>query len=91
MRVRTSQRPQQARLIGVADTSLEYDRGTKVPLYARSGIAEVWLVDLAGSAVEVFRAPRNGRYTDVRTARRGETLTPLALPQVGMGVDDILG
>ncbi|OGU03181.1 MAG: hypothetical protein A2085_00335 [Gemmatimonadetes bacterium GWC2_71_10] len=91
MRVRTSQRPQQARLIGVADTSLEYDRGTKVPLYARSGIAEVWLVNVTGDVVEIFREPRGGRYSDVRTARRGETLTPLALPQVGLGVDDILG
>jgi len=31
------------------------------------------------------------RRWEVRTARRGETLTPLALPQLGLRVDDILG
>ncbi len=33
-------------IIEVADTSLAYDRDIKVPLYARAGIPEVWLVDL---------------------------------------------
>ena len=78
-------------LIEVADSSLDYDRGTKVPLYAGTGISEVWVVDLTGDAVDVFREPRDGRYTAMRTAHRGETLTPLALPQLGLRVDDILG
>ncbi|MFM8805701.1 MAG: Uma2 family endonuclease, partial [Planctomycetia bacterium] len=32
-------------VIEVADTSLAYDLGTKVPLYARHGIPEVWVID----------------------------------------------
>jgi len=75
----------------VADSSVAYDRGTKIPLYARSNVPEVWLVNLTGDVVEIFREPAAGRYTDVRTAHRGATLTPLALPQIGLRVDDILG
>ena len=34
-------------LVEVADSSLDYDMNTKVPFYARAGIREVWIVDLA--------------------------------------------
>jgi Uma2 family endonuclease len=78
-------------LVEVADSSLGYDRGTKLPLYARSGVPEVWLVNLPGDVVEVFRQPREGRYRDERTARRGETIAPLAFPDLELRCDDILG
>jgi Uma2 family endonuclease len=78
-------------IIEVADTTLEYDRGEKLPLYAEAGIAEVWLVNLPADAVEIHRQPRGDRYADVRTARRGETVTPLAFPSLSLRVDDILG
>ena len=44
-------------IVEVADTSLEYDRETKSPLYARAGIPELWIVDLDAESVEVFRGP----------------------------------
>jgi Uma2 family endonuclease len=78
-------------LIEVADTTLEYDRAEKLPLYAEAGIAEVWLVNLPADAVEVHRQPRDGRYPGARTARRGETVSPLAFPDVRLRVEDILG
>jgi Uma2 family endonuclease len=42
-------------IIEVADTTLTYDLGTKVPLYEQHGIPEVWVVDLQGRQVHVFR------------------------------------
>ena len=42
-------------VIEVADTSLAYDLGTKVPLYARHGIPEVWVIDAATRQIRVFR------------------------------------
>ena len=77
-------------VIEVAETSIDYDRQTRVPLYARAGVPEVWLVDLSGTRVEVYRLPREGRYSDVRIALQGETLTPQALPDVVVRVDEIL-
>jgi len=32
-------------IVEVADSSIDYDRNVKVPLYARAAIPEVWLVD----------------------------------------------
>lgn len=78
-------------VVEVADSSIQYDRGTKMPLYARSGIPEVWLVDVARDLVEVYARPVNGRYQDFREARRGETLTLSSLPNLAILVDDILG
>jgi Uma2 family endonuclease len=48
-------------VIEVADTSLAYDLGTKVPLYARHGIPEVWVIDAATRRTRVFRQPTGGR------------------------------
>ena len=42
-------------VIEVADTTLDYDLGTKVPLYERAGVPEVWVVDREGTQVHVFR------------------------------------
>jgi Uma2 family endonuclease len=78
-------------VVEVADSSLAKDRERKIPLYARSGIPEAWLANLPGDALEIYREPREGTYTDVRTARRGETVSPLAFPNLAFQVDDILG
>jgi hypothetical protein len=58
---------------------LNYDRGTKLALYARFGVPEVWIVDIAGAAVEVFREPSGGAYASVRAADRWEAV-PLSRP-----------
>lgn len=78
-------------LIEVADASVATDRLRKVPLYARARISETWLVNLPAGGVEIYRAPRDGRYRDLRTARRGETVSPRAFPGLLLQVDDILG
>lgn len=45
-------------LIEVADTSVNFDRNKKLPLYAESGIAEAWLVDLVDETIERHTEPR---------------------------------
>ena len=44
-------------VIEVADSSLAYDLGVKVPLYARHGIPEVWVIDATTRQTRVFREP----------------------------------
>ena len=75
-------------LIEVADTSLAFDRAVKVPLYARAGIPEVWVIDLEGETVEVFRGPGPDTYAEATLARRGH---PLDAAGVTVTVDEILG
>ncbi len=76
-------------VIEVAESSLEYDRSTKVPLYAASGVPEVWLVDLLGRAVEVYRTPSDGRYSGLRRALVGDTLAAAADPEIIVPVRDL--
>ena len=78
-------------VIEVADSSLEYDRRVKAPLYARHGIAEYWLVNLVEGHVAVYRDPAPNGYRSVHIARPGEELHPLAFPDLVLAVDEILG
>jgi Uma2 family endonuclease len=78
-------------LIEVSDTSIQWDRDAKLPLYAREGVPEVWIVDLTTDTVEVYREPHQGNYSQVRIASRGDLLSPAAFPDFSLSVDDILG
>lgn len=78
-------------LIEVADSSLRYDRAVKLPLYARHGIPEVWIVDIAANTVEWFRYPEGEAYAATDRAVRGATLVPALLPEVPIPVTAILG
>ncbi len=78
-------------IVEVADTSLEHDRREKLPRYAAAAIAETWLVNLPGEVVEMYSNPQEGQYRDVRTARHGETIAPLAFPDLALRAADMLG
>lgn len=78
-------------LIEVADTSLSTDRAIKMPLYARAGIPEAWIIDLRQERVLVHREPTPEGYRLISSARRGERLSPLAFPDCELAVDDLLG
>ena len=79
-------------VIEVADTQaeVEYDRDTKLPLYARYGIRELWIFMLETGEIEVSRQPTPDGYADVQRYRRGDTLTIQALPDVRLTVDELL-
>lgn len=78
-------------VIEVADSSRDYDRNVKLPLYAAAGIAEAWLVDLVAETIERYTEPRNGRYHQTVLAECGEALTSTVLPALTLAVDAILG
>jgi Uma2 family endonuclease len=78
-------------IVEVADSSVQFDRNVKVPLYARALIPLVWLVDLPAGVIEVYSQPANGVYQSAQTARRGDRLTIDSLPGLVIPVDDILG
>lgn len=78
-------------LIEVADATLRLDRRVKIPLYARVGIVEAWLLDLTTERVEVFREPSGGRYREIVRLERGASLAPLAFPDLTLAADELLG
>lgn len=59
-------------VIEVADTSLDYDLTVKLPLYAKAGIPEVWVVDLVRDRVHVFRKPQGEGYGEAQALEEGE-------------------
>ena len=71
-------------LVEVADTSLEFDREVKLPLYAEAGIPEVWLVNLKENLLEIYREPRGGRYREIRLLSPEEEVSPTLLPEVSL-------
>ncbi len=77
-------------LIEVADSSVDYDRGEKLPRYARAGIPEVWITVLPERIVEAHTEPADGRYTVRRTYAPGDTITPGYFPDITLPVSEIL-
>jgi len=76
-------------IIEVADSSLAYDRSTKLRLYAEAGIPEYWIVDCAAETVEVCRGPGPEGYRDVHHVGGTATLTLHAFPDVELTTADI--
>jgi len=67
-------------LIEISDTTLQYDREIKIPLYATYNIPEIWLVNIKEQRLEIYRTPQPGSklYQDIKLLDRG-TASPLAL------------
>ena len=66
-------------IIEIADSTLRYDRDIKVPLYAKNGIPEVWLLDLQNRQLEIYREPEQGAYQQHSRQRTGQ-ITPMLCP-----------
>jgi Uma2 family endonuclease len=78
-------------LVEVSDTTIEFDRTVKVPLYAQDDIAELWIVDLNTETVQVYREPHSTGYQSVQTLHRGQTIALQALSDIQFTVDQLLG
>ncbi|HEX6748011.1 MAG TPA: Uma2 family endonuclease [Longimicrobium sp.] len=77
-------------VIEVADSSVLFDRNAKSRLYAAGGVPEYWLIDLTRNSVVVFRDAENGRYTDERDYRQGESWISPALGGRMVMVDEVI-
>ena len=77
--------------IEVMDSRGTYDRALKLPLYARAGLREVWLVDLRTETVEIHAHPALRGYRTSRSLSRGQILTPGGFSRTRFRVDEMLG
>ncbi|MCU0503272.1 MAG: Uma2 family endonuclease [Anaerolineae bacterium] len=77
-------------IIEVSDSTADYDRDVKVRAYANAGIIETWLADLSMDWLEVYREPSPAGYKLLRKALPGETISPLAFPDVMIAVGDVI-
>lgn len=77
-------------LVEVADTSAEHDRTVKLPLYARHGIPEVWIVDLQAKRLDVYLTPTRESYSVIMQYQSGDSSSPTAIPTVAVRLSEIL-
>jgi Uma2 family endonuclease len=67
-------------VVEISDSTLGFDLTVKAELYARAGIIDYWVVDVAARRLIVHREPREGLYRSVTAYGEHETASPLALP-----------
>ena len=78
-------------LVEVADSLLRFDRTVKLPLYARGGIAEVWIVDLKNRVLEAHRAPAGDEYRETATHRLGDRIALALAPEIVVTLELMFG
>jgi Uma2 family endonuclease len=74
----------------VAESSLAYDRGPKLRVYAESGVPEYWIVNLVERCIEMHRRPANGRYWSVEKYGEGAVISPERFPDFELRIADVL-
>ncbi|MCP4109690.1 MAG: Uma2 family endonuclease [Desulfobacteraceae bacterium] len=77
-------------VVEVSDTTLDYDRNFKIPLYARAGIREAWIVNLQETYIEVYSTPSKQGYKMLRKYYEGDILTVSSFPDMNIAVDELL-
>lgn len=78
-------------LIEVSDSTLTFDQGVKLSLYARHGVAEYWVVDVESQRVVIYREPTAKGYVRKLEFTAAETVSSQAFPDVKIVVREILG
>ena len=73
-------------VIEVSDTTLKYDRDIKVPLYARNGVPEAWVVDVNGNALLIYGDLRDGKYERHVVLERPAAVALAHLPGITLDV-----
>jgi Uma2 family endonuclease len=76
-------------LVEVSDTPIDYDRGTKLPLYAEGGVPEVWIANVRERRIEVYQQPGTKGYGFRRECKPGERLAPSGAPEAVLNVGDV--
>lgn len=76
-------------LIEVSDSTLRYDREVKVPHYARAGVPEVWILDIAHQRLEIYRRPSADGYRQILYPELQEQIAPVLLPELLFSVEQL--
>jgi len=84
-------------VVEISDSSLAFDLGPKSNLYAAASVSEYWVLDLDDRKLVVHRdpmadpdAPREFRYSSVRSFAETDRVSPLAAPQASALVAEFL-
>lgn len=76
-------------LIEVSDSTLQYDREGKLPVYSRAGVPEVWIINLVDEVIEVYREPNFSGYGSKIVLGENHIATPEAFPDAGIQISEL--
>ena len=77
-------------VVEVADATVQYDRRRKLPVYARAGIPEYWILDLSEATLEVCRNPQGDDYASREILKSGQGIQPQGATSGSIAVADLL-
>lgn len=78
-------------VVEVSDSTARFDRDIKMPLYARHGIPEAWIVDIQHRELHVHRAPRDGAFADQVVIAAPGMVFPVRLPDMAIDLTGLFG
>ncbi len=78
-------------VVEVADSSARYDREIKLPLYARRGITELWIVDLDAGLLRMYSEPKGDDYLHANATATPGAVGFVALPGVTLDPTGLFG
>lgn len=77
-------------IIEVADSSFKYDREIKGKAYAKSGIADYWVLDVNERKLHVFREPTQEGYQSEVIFSEEASVSPLQFLEEAIALQDML-
>lgn len=77
-------------VIEVSDSTLRYDREIKMPLYARHGVPEAWIVDVGSGELLVYDGPVAGEYARRNVVTEPGRMPVAALPGLTVDLSGVL-
>lgn len=77
-------------VIEVSDSTLRYDRDVKVPLYARHGIPEAWIVDVQNGEWHGYRTLQGGSYAEQDSTKDPGFMRIASLPGITVDLTGVL-
>ena len=80
-----------ALVVEVSHSSLSFDLGRKLRLYARATVPEYWVIDIPHECIHVYRAPLGDGFSSATRHERGSTIKPLRAGGPPVDVSQILG
>ena len=76
-----------ALIVEVADTTLDNDLGRKARLYGAAGVAEYWVVDVAGNRILLHTDPTQNGYAEQTAVPFGEPLVSGTIDGIAVATD----
>ncbi len=75
--------------VEVADSSLAYDLGSKINIYAAHGVQEVWVINARNLVTRVHRKLTSAQYSEISEFNCTSTISASTVPDITLCLSDL--